>query len=207
VSERAAEGVGSVAPGHYGAETEGVTLSEAIVGAAWNVQGDPARASFVTGVAQRFGVPLPLVPNTTKRGNELIAFWLGPRSWLLVESSPSPSVLADFISQRDALNALGGALFDVSASRVGFRIRGPRAATVLAKSCPLDFHSDVFPVGGCAQSLFGHVNALFYRQDAAPTFVMLVARSFARDVWRSLCHSSAQHEYDVAAPRPFAEIR
>ena len=199
--------IGSTAPGHYGADTTGVTLAEATLAAAWNVQGDPARASFVTGVAQRFGVPLPLAANTTKRGNELIAFWLGPRSWLLVESSPAPSALVDFGAGRDALNALGGALFDVSASRVAYRIRGPHAATVLAKSCPLDFHPDVFPVGGCAQSMSGHVNALFYRQDAAPTFVMLVARSFARDVWRSLCRSSAQYGYDVAAPRPVAEIR
>jgi sarcosine oxidase gamma subunit len=53
----------------------------------------------------------------------------------------------------------------------------------------------------------GRVNALFYRQDAAPTFVMLVARSLARDVWHSLCRASAQYGYEVAAPRPVAEIR
>ena len=95
----------------------------------------------------------------------------------------------------------------MSASRVAYRVRGPHAATVLAKSCPLDFHPDVFPAGGCAQSMFGHVNALFYRQDAAPTFLMLVARSLARDVWRRLCTSSAQYGYDVVAPRPVMEAR
>lgn len=207
MSERNTDDIGSMTPGHYGAEATGVTLSQATIAAAWNVQGDPARTSFVTGVAQLFGVPLPLVPNTTKRANELIAFWLGPRSWLLVESAPVPSALADFEAQRDALNAQRGAVFDVSASRVAYRIRGAHAATVLAKSCPLDFHPDVFPVGGCAQSVYGHVNALFYRQDAAPTFLMLVARSFARDVWRSLCRSSAQYGYDVVASRPVADAR
>lgn len=199
--------IGSMAPGHYGAETTGLILAEATLATAWNVQGDPARASFVTGVAQRFGVPLPLLPNTTKRGNDVIALWLGPRSWLLIESSPVPSALADFGAQREALNALGGALFDVSASRVAYRIRGAHAATVLASGCPLDFHPDVFPVGGCAQSVFGHVNAVFYKQDEAPTFVMLVARSLARDVWRGLCRSSAQHGYDIKAPHPLAEAR
>lgn len=197
----------SMAPGHYGVEATGITLAEATMATAWNVQGDPARASFVTGVAQLFGVPLPLLPNMTKRGNEVIAFWLGPRSWLLVESAPVPSALDDFGAKRDALNALGGAVFDVSASRVAYRIRGAQTETVLAKSCPLDFHPGVFPVGGCAQSVSGHINALFYRQDAAPTFVMLVARSFARDVWRGLCRSSAQYGYDVVAPRPIAEAR
>jgi heterotetrameric sarcosine oxidase gamma subunit len=201
-------GIGATLPGHFGADATGVALSEVTIAAAWNVQGDPARASFTGGVAQRFGVPLPLVSNTTKRGNALLALWLGPRSWLLVDgTSAQPLALRDFLPARDTLNAFGGALFDVSASRVAFRIQGPLAATVLAKSCPLDFHPDVFPVGGCAQSLFGRVNALFYRQEAAPAFVMLVARSLARDTWRLLCRSSAQYGYDVAAPRPFADPR
>jgi len=199
--------IGSMAPGHYGAEARGITLAAATMATAWNVQGDPAHPAFVTGVAQRFGVPLPLIPNTTKRGNGVIAFWLGPRSWLLVESSPASSVLADFATMRDALNALGGAVFDVSASRVAYRVRGVQAATVLAKGCPLDFHPDRFPIGGCAQSVFARVNALFYRQDAAPTFLMLVARSLARDAWRNLCRSSAQYGFDVAPPQPLAEAR
>jgi sarcosine oxidase, subunit gamma len=209
VSDRNTGDIGSTTPGHYGAEAVGVTLSEAAMAAAWNVQGDPAQSAFVTGVQRLFDVPLPLVPNTTKRGDALIVLWLGPRSWLLVESSLSrrPSTLTDFGFRRDALNALGGALFDVSASRVAYRIRGTRAATVLAKSCPLDFHPDAFPVGGCAQSVFGHVNALYYQQDAAPTFLMLVARSLARDVWRQLCQSSAQYGYDVVAPQPVADPR
>ena len=199
--------IGSTVPGHYGTDATGFTLSKATIVTAWNVQGDPARSPFVTGVTQLFGVPLPLVPNTTKRGNGLIVLWLGPRSWLLLESSPRQSALADFGSRRDAFNTLGAALFDVSASRVAYRIGGAHAATVLAKSCPLDFHPDVFPVGGCAQSMFGHVNALFYRQDAAPTFLMLVARSLAGDVWRSLCRSSAQCGYDVVALRPIGRAQ
>ncbi len=78
---------------------------------------------------------------------------------------------------------------------------------MLAKSCPIDFHPDAFPVGACAQSVFGRVNALFYRQDAGPTFVLFVGRSFARDVWRTLCESSAQYGYDVVAPRALSENR
>jgi sarcosine oxidase, subunit gamma len=193
--------IGSVAPGHYGDTGTGVTLSASPIVAAWNVQGDPARPDFVAGVQQLFGVPLPILPNTTKRGNALLAFWMGPRSWLLVESGAStvPCSLTDFAGRRDAVNALGGALFDVSAGRVAYRVRGVHAAAVFAKNCPLDFHPDVFPVGGCAQSLFGHVNALYYREDATPSFVVLVARSFARDVWRLLCISSAQYGYDVVA--------
>jgi len=206
VSDPNSGDIGTTTPGHYGADVAGVTLSEAVIAAAWNVQGDPAHAAFVTCAQQLFDVPLPADANTTTRGDGVNALWLGPRSWLLVEGSPSgrPAMLTDFGAKRDELNARAGALFDVSASRIAYRIGGIHAASVLAKSCPLDFDPGVFPVNGCAQSVFGHVNALFFREDAASTFSMLVARSFAHDTWRLLCRSSAQYGYDVLAPRPIA---
>jgi len=207
VSDRNSGDIGAVTPGHYGSDVTGVALSEAVIATAWNVQGDPAHAAFVTCAQQLFDVPLPMDPNTTTRGDGVNALWLGPRSWLLVEGAPSgrPAMLTDFRAKRDELNARAGALFDVSASRIAYRVGGIHAASVLAKSCPLDFDPGVFPVNGCAQSVFGHVNALFFREDAASTFSMLVARSFAHDTWRLLCRSSAQYGYDVTAPRPIAE--
>ena len=200
--EPGSDDIGSTTLGHYGAQGAGVALSVVAIAGAWNVQGDPGRASFVAGIEQLFGVALPLVPNTTTRGDALVAMWLGPRSWLLVESSPVPRVLVhgDFEARRNAVNALGGGLFDVSANRVAYRIGGPLAGMVLTKGCPLDFGAQRFGVGACASSVFGHVNALFYREDAVPTYLMLVARSFADDVWRTLCHSSAQYGYEVVAP-------
>ena len=72
--ERDTPDLDSTVPGHYGIAATGVTLSVATMAAAWNVQGDPTRTAFVAGVAQFFGVPLPLVPNTTKRGSGVIAF-------------------------------------------------------------------------------------------------------------------------------------
>jgi sarcosine oxidase subunit gamma len=113
---------------------------------------------------------------------------------------------ADFDRHRDAVNAAGGALFDVSASRVAYRVSGTHAEVVLAKSCPLDFDRAMFPAGACGQSLFGRMNALVYRPNDGSTFLLLVARSIARDAWRLLCRSSAQYGYDIAAPRPFETI-
>ena len=110
---------------------------------------------------------------------------------------------ADFESRRDALNAMGGALFDVSASRVAWTIAGTHAATILAKACPLDFHPSAFAEEACAQSVFGRVNALFYRRAAAPVFTLMVARSFARDAWRTLCLSAAAYGYEVLLARDF----
>jgi len=191
--------IGSSAPGHYGVAATDVTLDETRISVAWNAQGDPTQAPFLAEVQRLFDVDMPLVPNTTTRGAAWTAFWLGPKSWLLVtraNANVEPQ-LAAFTVQRDALNSAGGALFDLSASRVAFVVSGKHAATVLAKGCPLDFHPRAFPAGHCAQSLLGRVNALIWRPDAKPAFTVMVARSFARDAWRTLCVSSAQYGYDV----------
>ena len=165
--------------------SERSTVAEVALSTAWNVQGDPTRSDFSEEVRRIFAVALPVTPNSTSRSDQLVAFWLGPRSWLLVaERTDSP--LVDFIAARDALNRFGGALFDVSSSRVAYRVTGPNAVAILASACPLDFHERTLRAGACAQSVFGHVNALVYKEDDAPTFVVMVARSFARDVSRAL---------------------
>ena len=186
-------------PGHYGAPGIGVTLAEATIGSAWNVHGKADHAPFAYQVQAQFGVALPLSANALARSDRIIALWLGPSSWLLVAGE---SALSDFDAKRDALNAAGGALCDVSDARVAWTVSGSHAATVLAKGCPLDFHLRVFPIGTCAQSLLGHVNGLFVRH-ADDRFTLLVARSFARDVWRALCESAAQYGYEVAPPAAY----
>ena len=185
-------------PGHHGAAESGVAIAEATIAAAWNVQGDPAHAPFIAAAQRVFGVALPIAPNTFATSAELTALWLGPSSWLLIAGGVSP--LVDFKARRDALNAVGGTLFDVSASRVAWTLSGPRATAVLAKGCPLDFHPRAFAAGACAQSLIGHVNALYVKHDDAPTFTVMVARSFARNVFQALAESAAQYGVDVASP-------
>ena len=101
------------------------------------------------------------------------------------------------------MNQLGGALFDVSASRIAWALSGPHATDVLAKGCPLDFHSRAFGVGACAQSVYGHINVLVEKRNEAPTFTLMVARSFARDVGRTLGIVAAQYGFDVLASRPY----
>lgn len=186
--------------GRYGASPPGVMLAEATFIAAWNLQGDASRAPFGDEASRLFDLALPTVPNTTTRRAPLTALWLGPTSWLIVASEAH--ALTDFAAKRDALNAAGGALFDVTASSIGWSVGGPRAETVLAKSCPLDFHARAFADGACAQSVLGHVNALYYRRNTE-LFTMLVARSYARGAWKTLCQSALQYGYDVLPPFAF----
>ncbi|HEY3180127.1 MAG TPA: sarcosine oxidase subunit gamma family protein [Casimicrobiaceae bacterium] len=181
-----------------------VTLGEVTYTLAWNVRGDPAQSSFVSEVERLLGLPLPLQPNTSafRAGRTLL--WLGPMSWLLVVEPASSS--NDFDTTRRALNAAGGALFDVSASYVGWMIAGPAAARVLNRTCPLDLHPSMFPARRCAQSMLGHINALLYKLDERPTFVIMVARSFAADVWRDLCMSATTDGYVTAPPLAFDKV-
>jgi sarcosine oxidase subunit gamma len=188
--------------GHYGVSATGLTIGEVTIATAWNVQGDATRPDFVQEARRLFDVALPTKPNTTAGSDTLTALWLGPESWLLVAGGASS--LTDFVAKRDALNQKGGALFDVSASRVAWAIAGPRAAQVLAKGCPLDFHPRAFAVGACAQSVYGDVNVLIEKRDETPTFTLMAARSLARDVDRALGVGAAQYGFDVLAARPYA---
>jgi sarcosine oxidase subunit gamma len=194
VSDRDTDTIGTTAPGHYGAGPAQVTLCCVTLTGAWNLQGNARHASFAEKARQLFGVTLPQMPNSTARSEALTCLWLGPRSWLLAASGTS--ALVDFEAKRNAVNALRGALFDVSASRVAYRVAGSSAESVLASGCPLDLHSRTFAPGGCAQSLYGHVDAFYYRPETQ-TFIVMVPRSFARHVWHALCLSAAQYGYDV----------
>ena len=91
-----------------------VALGEVSFALAWNVRGNPAQSSFVSEAERLLGSPLPLQPNTSTRRAGKTALWLGPRSWLLVARSALPRNAFD--GTRVALNAAGGALFDVSSS-------------------------------------------------------------------------------------------
>ncbi|MEP6944029.1 MAG: sarcosine oxidase subunit gamma family protein [Betaproteobacteria bacterium] len=195
--EVTAGSVGSTEPGHYGIAASAVTLQRVAISTAWNVQGDPARDSFVDEARRAFNVTLPTAANTTARGEAWHTIWLGPKAWQLIARRDAPSDMATLAARRDAMNAAGGALFDVSASRIAFAVGGAQAAAVLAKSCALDFHTRALPIGHCAQSVLGHVNALIVHAETESTFTVMVARSFARDGWRTLCVSAAQYGYDV----------
>ena len=200
MSDANANAIEWTVPAHLGPSPAGVAFAEATFAAAWNIQGDPTRPPFADAVPHLFDIALPPIPNATVRRGALTALWLGPTSWLLVGSEPS--ALANFAAKRDAMNGAAGALFDVTASSVAWSVGGNHAAALLAKDCPLDFHPRAFVVSTCAQSVLGHVNALFYRNDPW-TFTVIVARSYARGVWRALCQSAAQYGFDVLPPRPF----
>ena len=157
-----------------------VSISDLSVVLAWNVRGDAGSNAFAATVQQLLALALPAQPNTSTRMDDAALLWLGPASWLYVAEADSPRISFDVA--RRALNAIGGALFDVSSSYVGWRVEGAAASRVLNRGCPLDLCEDAFPAGHCAQSTYGHMTVLVHRPDASAAFIVLASRSYARDV-------------------------
>jgi sarcosine oxidase subunit gamma len=175
-----------------------ITLGDAPLALAWNVRGDGADPRFAEAANRLFGLALPLRPNTSARSDDAALLWMGPTSWLFV-ASPDPSILA-FDDMRRALNGAGAALFDLSSSYVAWEVAGSAAARVLNRGCPLDLSPDAFPAGHCAQSLLGHATAWCHRPDESTTFIVIAARSYARDAWEFLRAAAMTEGYPMDAP-------
>jgi sarcosine oxidase subunit gamma len=178
-----------------------LTISEMDVALAWNVRGDAARPAFPATVEKILGVPLPRQPHATARGDAGALLSLGPRSWLFVGGRTFAGT--EFDAARKALNAADGALFDVSSSYVAWTLSGEAATRTLNRGCPLDLHPSVFRPGQCAQSLLGHVNAIFYRPDERDAWIVMVARSFAADAWEQLDRYASTDGYAMGPPTTF----
>jgi len=185
-------------------DDQAVTLCEIEFALAWNVRGHSTRPAFVSEAERLLDLPLPLQPNTAARGAVAASLWLGPTSWLFVAGQQGTK--SDFDAGRKTLNEAGGALFDVSAAYGAWSISGPASARVLNRGCPLDFDPRVFRAGCCAQSVFGHINALLYKPDDRPLFFIIVARSLATDAWASLCASATTDGYRVVPALPLDRV-
>lgn len=175
------------------AGTPAISMCEVRFAQAWNLRGDAGHAPWRAEVRRAFGIEAPLRPNSASFASDRVLLWLGPRSWLWLAESPLPN----FGAVRDGVNAVGGAVFDVSASYVMWRVTGNEAARVLNRMCPLDFHDTAFPAGACAQSLLGHIGVIVYRPTIAPAWLLLVARSFAADGWSHIRAAAASEGHTV----------
>jgi sarcosine oxidase subunit gamma len=192
------------AAGHFGVASSGVWIAATTIGSAWNVQG-PQSAEFTAEAHRALGIELPAVANTVSTGDGRSVLWLGPRSWLAVGGAEAPS--GQFEAARGAIEGAGGALFDVSAGRVAWTLRGRHAADVLASGCPLDLHPRAFGARACAQSVFGRVQVLIEKRGEAPTFVLFAARSFGRDLEHALATAAAQYGCDILPPADYGRDR
>ena len=142
-------------------------------------------------IAAALGMMVAATPNHVAQKDGVTVLWVGPDRWLVVEPERPGRELDALLNE--ALTGTPGVLIDLSHGRTVVRISGRSSRDLLAKGCGIDFHPWTFPVGSCAQSFLGHVGALLHAVDAAPSFDLYVARSFALTVWEWLIESAAEY--------------
>ena len=159
-----------------------------------NLRGDAGDARLVAAVAGVVGAAVPTTPNTVTHGGDNVVCWLGPNEWLIV----TPTEREDAIAQglRAALSGLFAAVTQVGGGQTVIALRGDAVRDLLAKGCPLDLHPRTFGVDRCAQSHLAKAPILVRQVDEAPSFEIVVRRSFADYLWTWL--EDAASEYGLA---------
>ena len=187
-------------PGWFGVETAvpGLTIAEIADCAIASLVARKGQAAAVVAMARRMlGHELPLMPRRITAG-DLAFLWAGPSQWLVLSSGGDSDALAARLADMFAGIASVCAQGD---GRGVLRLSGPQARAVLAKVLPLDLHERAFKPGDTALSVIGQMGVQISCLDAAPTFELVTARSFAGSLWRLLTQSAGEYGYVVEAPR------
>lgn len=143
-------------------------------------------AQLATRIAELLGIALP-PPNRVASAGGVAAIGVAPRSWLLLaERSPAPEPARDLAAELAAPLAGSAAVVDQSDGRAVLLVAGAEARAVLARLMPLDLHHRAFAPGTAALSHAGHIPALLWQLDDAPTFRLAVPRSYAGSVLEML---------------------
>ena len=194
-------------PGTSGAERPdgpGVTLAERVGVSLVHLAGRNARAEFLPGAKDALGVALPVEPNRSAQGPEVVLFPLAPGRWLVESSSIVPADLEQ--SLRSAVEGTGGAVADVSSAWTILRLAGPGARRTLAKGCPIDLHPSAFPRGSFAQTSLEGIAVLLHALPAGDAIDLYLPRSFGRHTCEWLLHAAAEFgarvDQTIAPPAP-----
>lgn len=106
--------------------------------------------------------------------------WLGPDEWLITSLAQSAEAIIATLSAE--LGNVHHSLVDLSSNYTTLRLTGPDAVAVMARMTPLDLHPSVCRAGAAAGTNAGKANINLLKIDDAPTFDLMVRRSFAQYV-------------------------
>jgi len=142
-----------------------------------NIRGRTDSAAFVSAVEGVLGGVLPEANNTFVTHNNFTVLWFGPDEWLVLTPSGQETKLISAL--RKEFGDLFAAATDVTGGYTAVDISGSAAAELLRKGSTIDFHSSVFGVGQCVQTLLGKTGVAIYHNSEAPNYRVIIRRSFA----------------------------
>jgi sarcosine oxidase subunit gamma len=103
----------------------------------------------------------------------------GPQTWFILGDAPlSPAEIAE-------REGGGVMLVDQTHGHERLEIAGPGAARKLAAGVAVDLSPSAFPEAASCNCLCGHI-AVHLTRTGAESFELIVARSFAADLWQAL---------------------
>jgi sarcosine oxidase, subunit gamma len=139
-----------------------------------------------------WGVAFAEIPCRAVTQGNRATLWLGPDEYLLWEAGRHAAEPA-LASLTRALHGIPHALVDISHRQIAVEISGPHAEAILSGACPLDVHTQAFPVGMCTRTVFAKADIVLWR-TGADTFHLEVWRSFAAYVSGLLKEIGAEFE-------------
>ncbi len=92
-----------------------------------------------------------------------------------------------------------GAVVDLTHGRVGIRIEGGDAETLLQKGATLDLDLRAFPASATATVGIHHMSVTLVRVDE-DVFDLFAMSSFADAIWHWVCDSAVEYGWRVEAP-------
>ena len=123
------------------------------------------------------GLAFPRAANRFATVGTTRILWLGPDEWMIVdERAAAPDLLA---ALEGAFAGHHAAVIDVSGHRVRLRVSGSDARELMHRACALDLDPPHFATGHCAGALVARAQAFVMQVDDAPSYELLVRRSFS----------------------------
>lgn len=134
-------------------------------------------AALLDTVGEASGLDFPREANRFVTSGTTTVVWTSPDDWLIIAQEIEPSDLLS--SLEAAFTGHHAAVVDMSGNRVRLQLSGHDSRTMMARACALDFDPPYFDVGHCAGTLVTRAQAFVLQRDDAPTYEMLVRRSYA----------------------------
>jgi len=155
-----------------------------------NLRGTAETAAFVEAVSRTLDLPLPIQACTSASNSTYRVVWAGPDDWFVIGPKGQSNALETQL--RRTLEGTHHAITDVSSGYTVLQLSGRPVREVLAQGCPIDLHPRVFKPGSCAGSHYFKASIWFWQTDEAPTYEVLVRRSFMGYLWLMLERASQE---------------